>query len=265
MGMPNRSHTLVFITGAFVTHHGWDEWLSYFENRGYNCIAPAWPFKDGSPQELRDKHAENNPGLAGLRLKQLLDHYIAIIKKLPEKPIVIGHSMGGLIVQLLINRGLVAGGVAIHSVPPKGILSFEWSFLKSVWKPLGFFTSVRQTYLMSFEGWQYAFTNGMTLEQQRKSYEENVTPESKRIMRDTLSKTAKVDFDKPHVPLLFISGTADHIMPASINYSNYRRYNSIQYVTGYKEFEGKNHFVLGMPSWQEEADYISEWIQIVNI
>jgi pimeloyl-ACP methyl ester carboxylesterase len=257
------SKTIVFITGAFVSHKGWDAWKNYYESKGFTCLAPPWPFKDASPQELRNRQP-NDKDLAGLRFKELVNHYEGIVSKLPEKPIVVGHSLGGLIVQILVNRELVSAGVAIHTVPPKGVTSFEWSFIKSIWKPLGYFTSVKKTHLMSLSEWKFAFTNGMSAEEQADSYEKNTIPESKLVLRDTLTAAAKIDFLKTHPPLLFVSGTADNIMPASLNYHNYLRYDRNHSVTDYKEFKGKNHFVLGLPSWHEEADYILHWFEILS-
>jgi len=257
------SKTIVFITGAFVTHKSWDAWKAFFETKGYTCLAPAWPFKDGTVQELRNRQP-NDSDLAGLRLHQLIDHYAAIVKTLPEKPIVIGHSLGGLVTQILINRELISAGIAIHSVPPKGVFSFEWPFLKSIWKPLGYFTSTKKTHLMSLKEWKYAFTNGMTPQEQLISYEENAIPESKLVLRDALGNAAKIDFNKLHPPLLFITGSTDHIVPNSLNYENYMKYNKDHAITDYKEFDGKNHFIIGLPSWQEEADYILSWIDILS-
>ena len=257
------SKTIVFITGAFVTHKSWDPWMAYFKTKGYTCLAPPWPYKDGTVQELRNRQP-NDTDLAGLRLHQLIDHYATIVSKLPEKPIVIGHSLGGLVAQILVNRDLVSAGAAIHSVPPKGVFSFEWPFLKSIWKPLGYFTSTKKTYLMSLKEWKYAFTNGMTPEEQLISYEENAIPESKLILRDALGNDAKIDFEKLHPPLLFITGSTDHIVPNSLNYENYMKYNKDNAITDYKEFNGKNHFVVGLPSWHDEADYILSWFDILS-
>ena len=257
------SKTIVFITGAFVSHKFWDSWVAYYENNGYNCIAPSWPYKDASPQELRDRKP-NDKNLAGLRFTQLVDHYAGIISKLPDKPLVIGHSLGGLIVQILVNRELVSAGVAVHSAPPQGVRSYEWSFLKSVLKPVGFFTSANKTHLMSINDWKYSFTNGMPRQEQEDSYKQLVIPESKRVLRDTLTDAAKIDFLKTHPPLLFLSGTTDHFMPASLNYDNYLRYDRKHSVTDYKEFKDKNHFVTGLPSWHDEANYILEWFEILS-
>jgi pimeloyl-ACP methyl ester carboxylesterase len=257
------SNTIVFITGAFVSHNCWDAWKSYYESKGYTCLVPAWLYKNASAQELRNRQP-NDQDLANLRFTQLVEHYTDIIKELPEKPIVIGHSLGGLIVQILVNKELVSAGVAVHSAPPKGVRSFEWPVLKSIWKPLGFLTSVKKTYLMTPDEWKYAFTNGMTAEEQDAGYEQFAIPESKSVLRDTLTDAAKVDFYKTHPPLLFISGSADNIVPESLNYKNYLRYDRMHSVTDYKEFKGKNHFVIASETWQQEANYILEWFEILS-
>jgi pimeloyl-ACP methyl ester carboxylesterase len=255
-----QSKHIVFITGAFVSHSCWDDWKNYFENRGYITVAPPWPYKGASVEELRSRHPHHNKELALLTLKELKAHYAAIIKSLPEKPIVIGHSYGGLLTQLMVNNDLAAAGVAIHSVPPKGVFPYEFSFLKAGWKALGILTSTEDTYLMSFEDWQYAFVNEMPLEEQQAAYEKYIIPESKTVTRDALTDEAKIDFEKPHVPLLFTAGGIDHIMPAHLNHRNFKAYKSAGSVLEYKEFPDRNHFVLGQPTWQEDAAYIYDWL-----
>src|SRR5688572_18105285 len=113
-----QSKTVVFIHGAFVTHQTWNNWAVYFEQKGYNVIVPPWPHRDKEAEVLRS--GQYDAEIASTRLVDLVRFYSALIKDLPEKPIVIGHSMGGLLVQLLIQKGLATAGVAIHSVPPQG-------------------------------------------------------------------------------------------------------------------------------------------------
>lgn len=254
-----NSKTLVFVTGAFVTNLGWEPWQEYFESKGYTTHAPGWPHKEGTAKEARDRRP-NDLGLAKLHLIDVVNHYAAFIKDLPEKPIVIGHSLGGLITQILVSRGLAAAAIAVHSVPPLGVIPYEFSFLKAGWRSFGLFTSLDKTYMMSFKTWQYAFTNGMSLEEQQAAYEANTIPESKRAARGGLSLTAKIDFKKPHVPLLFVAGSTDHIIPASLNKRNFKRYKDKKSVTDFKEFEGNNHFVVGLKNWEKTAAYIYEWI-----
>lgn len=254
----NSKH-IVFVTGAFVTHFGWDEWQKYFQSKGYKTMAPPWPYKNGTVAELRKKQP-NDTDLAFLTLSEVIDSYANIITGLPEKPIVIGHSLGGLMTQIIVNRDLAAAGVAIHPVPPLGVFPYEFSFLKGGWKSLGLFTPTKKTYLMSFKDWQYAFVNGMSLEDQRAAYESNTIPESKTVARGGLSSAAKVDFSKPHAPLLITSGSEDNIIPAHLNRRNFKAYKQNGSVLEYKEFPGRNHFVLGQPTWKEDADYILNWI-----
>ncbi|MEJ0058056.1 MAG: hypothetical protein WDN75_21825 [Bacteroidota bacterium] len=118
--------------------------------------------------------------------------------------------------------------------------------------------------MMSFEQWQYAFTNGMNLEHQKASYYALAIPESKMIVRDTITSVAKIDFEKPHLPLLFIAGSQDHTIPASLNRKNYRKYEDISSVTDYKEFQFANHFVLGHPCWREVSEFILKWINVIQ-
>jgi len=250
--------TILFITGAFVSNKCWDEWKTFFESKGYKTLAPAWPYKDAPAEVLRKRHPD--PQIASLRLHQLIEHFENIAKNLPQKPIVIGHSIGGLTAQILLQRNLAAAAVAIHSVPPQGIMTFKFSFLKAGWGPLGFFTSTKKTFLMSFSQWQYAFTNGMPEEWQEKAYFDSVLPESKLIVRDTITSAAKVDFHAPHQPLLLIAGSTDHTIPESLNYSNYKKYTDKNSITDFKVFPERNHFVLNQPGWQEIAVYIQDWI-----
>lgn len=256
-----NSKTVVFVTGAFVTNNGWNQWKNYFESKGYTTYNPAWPHKEGNPADLRALHPANNVKLAKLTLKEVIEHYASFVKNLPEKPIIIGHSLGGLITQILINRGLGAAGVAIHPFPPQGIIPYEFSFIKSAPKVLGLFTSTAKTHLMSFKDWQYAFTNDMPLAEQQKAYDENVIPESKTVARGGLTSAAKVDFEKAHAPLLITSGDKDHILPATLNFRNFKRYKQNNgSITEYKEFKNRNHFVLGQDSWKEDADFILNWL-----
>lgn len=258
--MGNMSQpTIVFITGAFVHHSCWNEWKAFFESKGYQTMAPPWPHKGASAEALRN--SQPNKDLATNRLPAITDHYDHLVRQLPEKPILIGHSIGGLIVQLLLQRGLGSAGVAIHSVPPQGIFTFQFSFLKAGWGPLGFFTSAKQSFLMSFKQWKYAFTNGMDCDAQKDAYYKFAIPESKLIVRDTITKAARINFENPHAPLLLTSGSDDHTIPASLNYSNYLKYKKSNSITDYARFQGRNHFVLGQSSWKEDAEYILNWIK----
>ena len=258
----NSSKSVVFITGAFIGNNCWDEWIVYFESHGYNCIAPAWPYKDAPPEELRNRHPDR--GIASGKLADITDHFAAIVSAIHEQPILIGHSVGGLVVQILLHRGFGVAGVAIHSFPPHGVCTYRFSFIESVWEAMSFFTSVRKTYMVRFRKWKYAFANGMTYELQKELYYKYATPESKSIVRDAFKWVAKINFQKAHVPLLFVSGGKDRIIPASLNCCNYNEYAKGISVTDYKNFKGHNHLVFGHPGWLEEAEFIINWLEQVK-
>ena len=255
------SKTIVFITGAFVSVECWDDWKDYFTNNGYRCHVPPWPNKNAPAAVLRRRHPDE--AVASMRLTTLTEHFADIIKALPEKPIIIGHSIGGLIVQILLQRDIAVAGVAIHPVAPQGVFVFSLAMLRAAWGPLGFFTSLKKSFMMSFSQWQFAFTNGMPLQQQQTAYENFAIPESKLISRDALTGAAHVDYKRSHLPLLIISGSTDQIVPAALNLANYKKYKLVSFCqTDYKEFEGRNHFVLGQPTWMEDAAYILKWLQL---
>jgi pimeloyl-ACP methyl ester carboxylesterase len=202
--------------------------------------------------------------MASNRLVGLTDYFAAIINMLPDKPILIGHSLGGLVVQLLLQRGLGSAGVAVHSFQPGGINTFKFSFVRAVGEAMAFFTSSHETYLVSFRKWKRSFANGMSCEQQKELYYKYAIPESKRITRDAFKCKAKIDFKNPHVPLLFTSGNRDRIIPAALNYTNYKRYKSSNSITCYKNFQDHGHLVFDPPVWKEEAEYTLIWLKSIK-
>jgi pimeloyl-ACP methyl ester carboxylesterase len=126
-----KSKTVVFVHGMFMTPLAWEKWEAHFAAKGYKTLAPAWPLHDLPIEDQRKNHP--NPKLGELTLDTVLSHYRQVLKGLDEKPILVGHSMGGLIVQILLAEGLGAAGIAIDSAPPKGVISLKYSFLKSNW------------------------------------------------------------------------------------------------------------------------------------
>lgn len=252
------SNTILFCTGAYVHHSCWDNWVDYFNDRGHETIAPPWPGKNADPATLRARQPDAR--LAAITMPQLVRHYEDIARDLPEKPIVIGHSFGGLIAQILMDKGLASACVAIHAAPPPGVLPYEIDFFRSNTKAFGYFTSLRKTYLMPFKTWQFAFANGLEPARQRSSYDDLAIPECKRILRGGLTSAARVDFDKPHPPLLFLAGSQDQNIPAHLCRRVYQRYTDRSSVISYVEKE-RNHLVLGLPTWKEDAEFIYQWLQ----
>jgi len=251
--------TIVLIHGMFMNPLCWEKWIPYYQAKGYKVLAPAWPGRDKSVNELRKNHPD--PELSKLKLNNVVDHIANFIQGLDEKPAIIGHSMGGLVVQLLLQRDLAIAGVAIDPAPPAGVFTTAFSFLKANFPAINPFL-LSQPVMMTFEQFQYAFVNTLPLDEQRAAYDRYVVPESRGVPTSSLGAAGKIDFKKPHRPLLITAGEKDNIVPAVLNRSNYKKYQGPS-VTEFKEFAGRDHFVIGEKGWEEVADYSLAWIEKV--
>ncbi|GAB3586441.1 alpha/beta hydrolase [Hymenobacter daeguensis] len=256
------SPIIVFITGAVVTSASWDNWKAFFEKEGYTCYVPDWPHKAAPAAELRTHHPHSPIAQNGLA--DVLRVYADFIAQLPAKPIVIGHSFGGLLAQLLLQQDAVAAAVAIESAPPLGVVVANWSLVRSVLPMLGLFSSLKTTFLPTFKQWQQAIANGLPVADQQKYYDQLAAPESKKTIRGALGLGARVDFHRPHAPLLFLAGGADRLMPAALNRANHRRYRHPASVTDYQELPGRSHAMLGQSTWREDAAFVQRWLAALS-
>jgi len=250
------SKTIIFIHGMFLNGKSWDHWVDYFGREGYNCSAPSWPLHAGDPAELRARIPQ---GLGTLELSEVVAYYAREIQALPDRPILVGHSVGGLIVQILVARGLASMGVCISSVAPNDMIALDWGLLKNTTAITNPFKG-HEPYEMSEEDFYQNFGNAMTEEQSEKAYRKYAMHESRQVMRDGLGRIARIDLDAPHVPLLFIAGDKDHIIPAKLNEKNAKAYQDPASITSFREFPGRGHFICGQPDWEEVASYVHDWI-----
>src|SRR5258706_712419 len=157
-----------------------------------------------------------------------------LIKAWAEKPAIIGHSMGGLVVQLLLQRDVAVAGVAIDPAPPAGVFTTEWSFLKANFPVINPFLLSKPAQ-MTFEQFQYAFVNTLPLKEQRAAYDRYVVPESRGVPISSLTSAGKVDFARPRLPLLITAAEKDHIVPPGLNRFNFKKYKCPS-VTDFMEF-----------------------------
>jgi pimeloyl-ACP methyl ester carboxylesterase len=254
------SRTIVFIHGLFMNPVSWTGWVKFFQEKGFICHSPGYQFHDGDPETLRRLI---DPDLRKLTLGQVIDKLSAYIELLPEKPVLIGHSMGGLAVQKLIEMNKGVAGICIDPAPPAGIFSFKWSFLKanlSTINPL----KGNSVCLPGVKWFHYAFCNTMTMGQTENEYNRLVVPESRNIARSSTKNDGRIDFSKPHKPLLIIAGEKDNIVPSSLIKKNFEAYKELNSRTDFREFEGRTHFICGQPGWEEVAAYINEWIEFLS-
>jgi len=254
-----KTKTVIFVHGMFMAPASWDGWRKHFEAKGYKTLAPAWPSHEGTPAELRASHP--NKQLGALKLEDVLELYRKVIKDQKEKPILIGHSMGGLIVQLLMQEGLGAAGVAIDSAPPKGLISLRWSFLKSNWGVISPFADKSEPILLTQEQFNYAFVHTLSEGEQKAVYDSYVVPESRMVGNGPTTDVAAIDFSKRRLPLLMIAGEQDHIIPPSLNFSNFKKYEDSHSRTEFRMFDGRTHWIAGQKGWEEVADFVIDWLK----
>lgn len=249
-------NTIIFIHGMFQNPKSWENWITFFKARDYECIVPAWSFHEGEPADLRSFPPEQ---LGRLELRDIVNLMADIAASEDEKPIVIGHSVGGLIVQLLVNRGLAKMGVAIDSVAPNAMLSFDWGFMKNSALIANPFMG-DDPFVMDLECFHASFANTLTTDESNDLWERYAVNDSRNVLRDCMGDDGEIDLETPHAPLLFIAGTDDEIIPASLNQKNMEAYTDAGSITAYKEFPARGHAICIQPGWQEVAEYVAAWL-----
>lgn len=249
--------TIVLIHGLFVNNTSWQQWKSYFESKGYRVYTPANPGHEGDPAQLRN---HIHPALTKTGFKDVVMNLVKLIDTLPEKPIVIGHSLAGLVVQKLVELDKAVAGISIDGAPPKNVLA-PFDTIKIVF-PVVNFLKGNSPFLGSREWYHKAFFNNYSREESDKLFDQIAVPESRRIARDTLLNSfARIDFSKPHQPLLFIGGDRDNIFSSRFTKRIAGSYKHKTSITDFKEFKGRSHYLVGENGWQEIADYILTWLQ----
>ena len=258
--------TILFVHGAWMTPLCWEPFARFFEGRGWRTLAPAWPYHDRPVAEQRRAPAAE---LGGLGAVEILDHYERLIRSLPEPPCLVGHSFGGLWVQLLLGRGLGRAGVAIDSAPPRGVLPLQWSAIRST-VPALLTLAPRRPVSLTLEQFRYAFVHTLSEAAAREAWERQVVPETRRIIfqaagapLDPLSPL-RVSFAKAdRAPLLLVAGARDRIVPAAQNRANYAKYRFSPARTSFREFPDRTHWIIAQDGWEEVAGYVAGWLDDV--
>lgn len=252
-----KTKTIVLIHGLFVNNTSWKQWKTYFEAQGYTVYTPANPGHEGEPAQLR---SDTHPQLTQTGFKDVVENIVKLIDTLPEKPIVIGHSLAGLVVQKLIELDKAVAGISIAGAPPKNVFA-PLATIKVVLPVVNFFKG-NTPFLGSKDWYHHAFFNNYSRAESDKLFESTAVPESRKIARDTLlTAFASIDFKKPHQPLLFIGGEKDNIFSAQFTQKIAGSYQDKNSVTDFKAFAGRSHFLCGEKGWEEIADYILGWLE----
>ncbi len=260
-GSATTPDTVVLIHGFWVTPRSWEHWITHYEARGYRVIAPAYP---GFEVEVEALNADPAP-IEALTVPAIVDHLEGVVGGLDSSPIIIGHSAGGVFTQILLDHGFGAAGVVINSAPTEGVRVVPLSQIRAAFPVLRSPANRHKAVGLTYEQWHYAFTNTFGADESRRLYERYHIPASGRIFWGTALANVRpgrddnwVDYhNAARAPLLFISGSEDHLMPPRIQQSNANHYRS-DLITEVKEFEGP-HLLPAWRNWEEVADYALAW------
>lgn len=250
--------TIMLIHGAWLAPSCWDLFKARYEAAGFRVIAPPWPYDDRPIAQLRSTPRKE---LASLTVGKIVDHYDRLIRKMESPPILIGHSFGGLFVQLLLDRGLGAAGVAIDPAPPRGVPPA----LSALYGALPIFLAWRgwqRTLTMSPRSFGWGFVHTLPPAEQRRLYNALVVPTPGRLYYQSAfaSRETAVRFDNAgRPPLLLIAGGADRTVAKHTVETVYRKHRQSGAVTDLRVFEDRPHLLIMTPGWEEVADASIDW------
>jgi pimeloyl-ACP methyl ester carboxylesterase len=254
---------VVFVHGLWLLAGSWKPWRDLFEERGYATLAPDWPNDPASVEEAR-AHPE---AVAKQSIGKVTDHFAEAIGQLHEKPVVIGHSTGGLITQILAGRGLAAGSAAIDPGPFRGVLPLPFSSLKVASVGLRDPGNRRRGVPLTYEQFRYGFANALPEEEAKVLYErESVPAPGMALFQMAFANLnprteARVDTQqRDRGPLLVVSGERDHTVPWAIAHATYGRYKNNPNPTSFVKIPGRGHSLTIDHGWQEVADAVLQFL-----
>lgn len=255
---------VVFVHGLWLHAESWQPWVELFRQRGYRAVAASWP-GDGETTEA----SRQNPGaIANHGVTEIADHIASQLTGFDQKPLLIGHSFGGLLVQNLLGRDLGAAAVAIDPAPIKGVMELPLSAIKATLPVLGNPFNLKRAVSLTEEEFRFGFTNAVPEDEARALYAKYAMPAPARPLFQAATAAlnpgaeTRVEVGNgSRGPLLLIAGEKDTTVPPVLVRSALKRYEGSGAVTEYKEFAGRGHSLVIDSGWQEIAEHALEWLR----
>jgi len=255
---------VVFVHGLWLHADSWGAWVERFRAEGYAPVAPGWPGDAATIEETRN-HPER---VAGHGVDDVVEHYARVIRALDVKPIVIGHSFGGLVVQRLLGDDLAAAAVAIDPAPIKGVLILPISSLRVASVALLNPANKKRAIALTAKQFRYGFGNAISAAESAELHERWTIPSPGRPLFEAAAANfsprspAKVNTDNAvRGPLLLTAGGKDHTAPPAITKATLKQYRKSPAVTDYKEFPDRGHSLALDSGWHEVADAVLAWLK----
>lgn len=258
--------TVVLIHGLWLTPLAWEHWVSRYEERGFRVLTPGYPGVEGGTSGVASLRAD--PAcLVDVGVRDVIDHLTDVVSGLATQPILMGHSFGGALVQLLVDAGLGSAGVSIHGAGVKGVNATAHSQLGATLPVLSDPASRRKGVPLTPEEFHSVFTNTLSAHAARAVHDRYAVPVSGRILFEvglanvTPHAATTYDFaNDDRAPLLFVSGGSDRILPPPVQRENYDRNAShSSAITAYRLYPDRDHFTCGEPGWEDVADFALGW------
>ncbi len=258
------SNPVLFVHGLWMHAASWDPWIDQFRAAGYRATAASWP---GDPETIGE--AKANPHLmSGYGIEEIVEHHKRQIGALESRPIVIGHSFGGLIAQRLLAEDFAVGAVAIDPAPIKGVLRLPFSSLKVALPVLKKPSNRHRAVALTREQFRYGFGNAVSETESDQLWERWAVAGSGKPLFEaafanvSLASPARVDTKKAdRGPLLLIAGGRDHTAPASVTRATKRRYRKSPAITELREFADRGHSLTLDSGSPEIAHAALEWLR----
>jgi pimeloyl-ACP methyl ester carboxylesterase len=255
---------VVFIHGLWVLPSSWDRWAGVFEEAGYAPLTPSWP---DDPETVEEARA-NPDVLAKKTLKLVADHTADVIGRLDKKPAVMGHSTGGLLAQMIADRGLSAATVAIDPGPFRGVLPLPVSTLRVSWAVIKNPLNRGRAVTLTRDQFKYGWANALSEEEAKQLYDTyHVAAPGVALMQMANANLnpfteAKLDPRNPERgPLLIIEGEVDHTVAPAIANASYKRQRRNPGVTEIVTIPNRGHSLTIDSGWREVCDTALAFVQ----